>query len=840
MKEQENCNHRLNKCGNGASSESVGPARGRSNSYSRYIKGVPVFLVGLLLLALIDNTRVSAQGVGLNNPTPDPSAILDLTASDRGLLIPRMTSAERLAIGSPAIGLLVYDTDITTFYYYDGSAWTSFSQNSLSQLSDVDTTGIQPGDILEWDSVNWTPVNVCDLFSYYFLDRDGDGYGTKYHAIFSCYPLANYVSDSSDCDDENPLVVGDQSWYADCDGDGYERSTAIVSCEVPNSPCLDGLFPDGGWSNTAGTDCDDEDAIEFPGQTWYADCDGDTYFDFVGVVACDNPTSPCADGLSPDGGWSNNTGTDCDDEDATEFPGQVWYADCDGDSYFRSSSITACDLANADASTPCADGFSPDGGWSNSVGSDCDDEDATEFPGQTWYADCDGDSYSRSSSVTACDLSGANASTPCADGLAPDGGWSNTAGSDCDDEDATEFPGQTWYADCDGDTYYRSVGVVACDNPASPCADAMFPDGGWSNSIGSDCDDEDATEFPGQTWYADCDGDTYFRSVGVVACDNPATPCSDGFAPDGGWSNSVGSDCDDEDVTEFPGQLWYADCDGDGAERSSSVTACDLAGANTSTPCADGMTPDGGWSNSIGSDCDDEDVTEFPGQTWYADCDGDSYFRIAGVIACDNPSTPCIDGLAPDGGWSNTAGSDCDDEDATEFPGQTWYADCDGDTYFRSAGIVACDNPTTPCVDGLAPDGGWSNSVGSDCDDEDATEFPGQTWYADCDGDSYFRSVGVVACDNPSTPCADGMTPDGGWSNSIGSDCDDEDVTEFPGQTWYADCDGDGYFSSVAVTACDNPTSPCSDTLAPDGGWSNTIGSDCNDENASVFPGSGC
>jgi len=63
------------------------------------------------------------QGLGLNNPTPDASSILDLTATNRGLLVPRMTTSQKTSITSPATGLLVFDTDLGDFHFYDGTGW---------------------------------------------------------------------------------------------------------------------------------------------------------------------------------------------------------------------------------------------------------------------------------------------------------------------------------------------------------------------------------------------------------------------------------------------------------------------------------------------------------------------------------------------------------------------------------------------------------------------------------------------------------------------------------------------------------------------------------------------
>lgn len=56
---------------------------------------------------------------------PVASAILELSATNRGFLLPRMTTAQKTAITTPATSLLVYDTDLSAFQYYSGSAWTS-------------------------------------------------------------------------------------------------------------------------------------------------------------------------------------------------------------------------------------------------------------------------------------------------------------------------------------------------------------------------------------------------------------------------------------------------------------------------------------------------------------------------------------------------------------------------------------------------------------------------------------------------------------------------------------------------------------------------------------------
>jgi hypothetical protein len=83
------------------------------------------------LLAAVLLTAITSAQVGINNENPDASAALDITSTTGGLLIPRMTNAQRDAISSPAIGLMIYQTDGTVgFYYYNGSSWAEVAATS--------------------------------------------------------------------------------------------------------------------------------------------------------------------------------------------------------------------------------------------------------------------------------------------------------------------------------------------------------------------------------------------------------------------------------------------------------------------------------------------------------------------------------------------------------------------------------------------------------------------------------------------------------------------------------------------------------------------------------------
>lgn len=84
------------------------------------------------------NVVAPAAGMAINNTgaEADNSAMLDVSSSTQGALMPRMTAAQRVALTSPATGLLVYQTDGSAgFYFFDGSAWTNLNAPSTATLA---------------------------------------------------------------------------------------------------------------------------------------------------------------------------------------------------------------------------------------------------------------------------------------------------------------------------------------------------------------------------------------------------------------------------------------------------------------------------------------------------------------------------------------------------------------------------------------------------------------------------------------------------------------------------------------------------------------------------------
>jgi len=96
-----------------------------------------ILLSALLFCSLITNAQV---GIGVSVANIEPSAQLEVKSTNKGLLTPRMNEAQKNAINNPAAGLLVYQTDGTSgFYYYEGNVWKQGATDTASLSSRINT-----------------------------------------------------------------------------------------------------------------------------------------------------------------------------------------------------------------------------------------------------------------------------------------------------------------------------------------------------------------------------------------------------------------------------------------------------------------------------------------------------------------------------------------------------------------------------------------------------------------------------------------------------------------------------------------------------------------------------
>ncbi|MCX6318755.1 MAG: hypothetical protein NTW29_15860 [Bacteroidetes bacterium] len=102
---------------------------------------LPLFL---LLLPM----SMTAQNVGIGTTTPNASAQLEISSTTKGILVPRMTQAQRTAISNPAQGLLVYQTDGVVGFYLNRSSipaapnWSAITEGTNQWIPGVTANSI--------------------------------------------------------------------------------------------------------------------------------------------------------------------------------------------------------------------------------------------------------------------------------------------------------------------------------------------------------------------------------------------------------------------------------------------------------------------------------------------------------------------------------------------------------------------------------------------------------------------------------------------------------------------------------------------------------------------------
>lgn len=189
-------------------------------------------VIGLMLMMNVSFAQ-NNEGVSIAGSVtpPDPSAMLDVTSTTKGMLIPRMTSIEKLAISSPALGLLVFQTDETSgFYFWNGTAW-----QCMSCCSSVD----EPWKVIGSTDVLTTGIQVPAFASFCFSQTPTPSAGNQ---KLSIRKLANGKVQIRgeflmDCDlaNQSAYLLNPSSWPI-----GYVPSSS--SATVVSQPLVDGIY----------------------------------------------------------------------------------------------------------------------------------------------------------------------------------------------------------------------------------------------------------------------------------------------------------------------------------------------------------------------------------------------------------------------------------------------------------------------------------------------------------------------------------------------------------------------------------------------------------------------
>ncbi len=604
----------------------------------------------------------------------------------------------------------------------------------------------------------------------YYRDNDGDGFGSVTSGkLDTCAasPPDGYAQEMGDCndtdsaihpdaeevcdngidndcdgraDDDDENVTGQNTYYADRDGDGWgNEEEPILSCS--STP------PDG--SVTVSGDCDDFAVFVYPGAP-----EGTTTDPERGCLLGDGIDNDCDPETAPDQGTCS---FDDDGDEQTELEGDC--DDADPSIYLGATEI--CDHVDQDCDGDPTNGFDLDGDGHLSeanctedpLGDDCADSDPAVYSGAEELCDnkdndCDG--------LTDEDFD-----------LDGDGYLSATTcpyrGTDCDDNDPSIHPGAEEVCDgidqdCDTlidngfdldhdgfvdetrcETYCASVSCDCDDTNATINPDALEICDGIDNNCQNGTDDE----------LADSDGDSFY------VC-NPSDPTL--------------QDCNDINDLVYPGADEICDgldnnCDGTAPEDEGEIDQ-DADGVMVCAGDCDDTSQDvnpnqievcDGLDNDCNGEVDDVagvSPVESGADLYYVDDDGDGHGA---------PNDEPIPSCTPLDGYVAGSNDDCDDSNPLVYQGAREICDgidnnCDN---IQDELVLEFDRDDDGYLD--AEQCAALTGVLLDCDDGNksvnpgAEEIPGDGIDNNCDGsltpeNVTFEETGMgCAISNPQT-----------------------------------------------------------------------------------------
>ena len=174
----------------------------------------------------------TALGVAINtsNDAPHPSAMLDVAAANKGVLIPRLTATQRNAI-LPVTGLVVYNASLNSIEFYNGTAWYQVTTNYIPPPIPGTNVPAENQVIWNWNFVQgatgyrWNTTNsfatATDVGAATTITETGLTCNTAY---------TRYVWAYNTCGNSTPVILN-QSTSA-CTGGGFTCGQSLIISHV--------------------------------------------------------------------------------------------------------------------------------------------------------------------------------------------------------------------------------------------------------------------------------------------------------------------------------------------------------------------------------------------------------------------------------------------------------------------------------------------------------------------------------------------------------------------------------------------------------------------------------
>jgi trimeric autotransporter adhesin len=227
-------------------------------------------LISMLTAALFQlsvpaqNIFPSTGSAGIGTTAPVASSLLEVRSTTKGVLLPRMTTAQRNAIASPALGLFIFQTDGTKGFYYYDAGWktvtpsiSNFATRNLNNLTAPTAIGVDllPGTTntrnLGASNYSWK-----DLYLRGYIYLDGTRFLSNGAGVPTLNTFVGAYSGNSTTGTSN-TATGHNSMFNNTTGanntaNGYAAAYTNTAGNYNTAIGSQALYSNSiGWDNTA-------------------------------------------------------------------------------------------------------------------------------------------------------------------------------------------------------------------------------------------------------------------------------------------------------------------------------------------------------------------------------------------------------------------------------------------------------------------------------------------------------------------------------------------------------------------------------------------------------------
>jgi hypothetical protein len=146
-----------------------------------------ILLLLFTAISFAQNPTKNASGFYAGSGTMNSSAIGQFDSTAKGFLFPRMTTAQRNAIVSPATSLVIYNTTTSAYNYWNGTAWTTFGGGATSTLQQVTDALLVSGFAETTNGISASVLKTANFIADGYMFGISDNYDSNYNLSYAPY-----------------------------------------------------------------------------------------------------------------------------------------------------------------------------------------------------------------------------------------------------------------------------------------------------------------------------------------------------------------------------------------------------------------------------------------------------------------------------------------------------------------------------------------------------------------------------------------------------------------------------------------------------------------------------